>query len=323
MSNSTQNRETRRTTSNADQAELGSHCPECTSPVVHDAATLETVCEHCGLVVDDNTIDRGPEWRAFTPDEHTEKRRVGAPTTNLMHDKGLSTGIDWRNTDATGRALDPRKRATLHRLRKWNNRYRTKSNAERNLQQALSEIKRMGAALGLPTTTQETASMIYRRALAEDLLPGRSIEGIATAAVYAAARQAHTPRSLEEMTAVSRIDRLELSRTYRYLNRELALSIHPADPIQYLPRFASDLDVTDETERCARRLLEAARKEHAASGKNPVSLAAAAIYAASQLTSEPLTQSNVSDITDISEVTIRNHYSDYLDLAAQWQSLDE
>jgi transcription initiation factor TFIIB len=59
----------------------------------------------------------------------------------------------------------------------------------------------------LPKNVRETASVIYRRTLEDDLLAGRSIEGVAPASLYAAARQAGTPRSLDEIVAVSRSTR--------------------------------------------------------------------------------------------------------------------
>ncbi|PSP68112.1 transcription initiation factor IIB 2, partial [Halobacteriales archaeon QH_8_67_27] len=160
---------------------------------------------------------------------------------------------------------------------------------------------------------RETASVIYRRALDEDLLPGRSIEGVATSALYAAARQANTPRSLDEMTAVSRVEKMELTRTYRYIVRELNLEIKPADPESYLPRFVSDLGLSDDTERRARELVESARDDGILSGKSPVGLAAAAVYAAALLTNEKVTQSEVSGVANISEVTIRNRYKELLE----------
>ncbi|MDX1430228.1 MAG: transcription initiation factor IIB family protein, partial [Rhodothermales bacterium] len=144
-------------------------------------------------------------------------------------------------------------------------------------------------------------------------LPGRSIEGVATAALYAAARQAGTPRSLDEIASVSRVDKMELTRTYRYIVRELKLEIQPADPEQYVPRFASDLDLSDESERRARQLLKNAKEAGIHSGKSPVGLAAAAVYAASLLTNEKVTQSEVSDVANISEVTIRNRYKELLE----------
>ena len=288
-------------------------CPECGGNLVSDAEHGETVCEECGLVVEEDEIDPGPEWRAFDASEKDEKSRVGAPTTNMMHDKGLSTNIGWQDKDAYGNALSSRQREKMQRLRTWNERFRTRDSKERNLKQALGEIDRMASALGLPESVRETASVIYRRALEDDLLPGRSIEGVATSALYAAARQAGTPRSLDEISQVSRVDKDEIARTYRYVVRELKLEIKPADPESYVPRFASELALSEEVERRARQLLTTAKEEGVHSGKSPVGLAAAAVYAASLLANEKVTQSEVSDVANISEVTIRNRYHELLE----------
>ena len=288
-------------------------CPECSGQLASDTEHGETVCVDCGLVVEEDEIDRGPEWRAFDSSEKDEKSRVGAPTTNMMHDKGLSTNIGWQDKDAYGKSLSSRQREKMQRLRTWNERFRTRDSKERNLKQALGEIDRMASALGLPDNVRETASVIYRRALSENLLPGRSIEGVATAALYAAARQAGNPRSLDEISAVSRVDKMELTRTYRYVIRELKLEIQPADPGSYVPRFVSRLGLSEETQRVARELLDSAKRAGITSGKSPVGLAASAVYAAALLSNEKVTQSQVSEVADISEVTIRNRYKELLD----------
>ncbi|KDS90569.1 transcription initiation factor IIB 2 [Halorubrum saccharovorum] len=289
------------------------HCPECGGQLASDTEHGETVCVDCGLVVEEDEIDRGPEWRAFDSKEKDNKSRVGAPTTNMMHDKGLSTNIGWQDKDAYGKSLSSRQREKMQRLRTWNERFRTRDSKERNLKQALGEIDRMASALGLPDNVRETASVIYRRALDEDLLPGRSIEGVSTSSLYAAARQAGTPRSLDEIAAVSRVEKDEIARTYRYVVRELKLEIQPADPESYVPRFASDLGLSDEAERRARSLLDTAKSQGIHSGKSPVGLAAAAVYAASLLVNEKVTQSDVSEVANISEVTIRNRYHELLE----------
>ena len=291
----------------------GLSCPECDGQVINDEEHGESVCADCGLVVEADSVDRGPEWRAFDSREKDEKSRVGAPTTNTMHDKGLSTNIDWRDKDAYGNSLGSRQREKMQRLRKWNERFRTRDSKERNLKQALGEIDRMASALGLPSNVRETASVIYRRALNEDLLPGRSIEGVSTACVYAAARQAGVPRSLDEIAEVSRVEKNEVARTYRYVVRELGLEVQPADPESYVPRFASGLGLSDESEHRARKLLQNAKEKGVHSGKSPVGLAAAAVYAAALLTNEKTTQAAVSEVADISEVTIRNRYHELLE----------
>ncbi len=288
-------------------------CPECGGSLATDEVHGERACEECGLVVDEDAIDHGPEWRAFDAGEKDRKSRVGAPTTKLMHDEGLSTTIGWSNRDARGNALSPRQREKMQRLRTWDERFRTRNHRERNLKQALGEIDRMGSALGLSESVRETASVIYRRALEEDLLPGRSIEGVASATVYAASRQAGTPRTIDEVLAVSRIGNKEFRRTYRYVVRKLGLEVAPADPERYVARFASDLDLEEETASRARDLLATGKEAEVHVGKSPVGLAAAAVYAAARLTGDDLTQSDVSEVTDTSEVTIRNRYQELLD----------
>lgn len=117
----------------------------------------------------------------------------------------------------------------------------------------------------------------------------RSIEGIATASLYAAARQATIPRSLNDFAAVSRVERRRIQRAYRYLASELELEIPPPNPGQFIPHFISGLDLSTETEHRARKLLDSAKRQNAHSGKSPVALAAEAVYAAARLTNESVT----------------------------------
>jgi len=63
-------------------------CPDCDGQLRTEAE--ETVCSDCGLVVDTDRIDHGPEWRSFD-DSRTNPKRTGAPLTEARHDRGLST----------------------------------------------------------------------------------------------------------------------------------------------------------------------------------------------------------------------------------------
>jgi transcription initiation factor TFIIB len=287
-------------------------CPECGSTnVVQEQG--ERCCEECGLVIEDDLVDRGPEWRAFDSQERQQKSRVGAPTTPTMHDKGLTTDISWKNEDAYGQSLSASKRKQLNRLRTWQERIRTKDNGERNLRFALSEIDRMASALGVPRPVREVASVVYRRALNDDLIRGRSIEGVATSTLYAACRQEGIPRSLDELTEVARVDRREIARTYRYIVQELELEMKPADPKQYVPRFCSELDLHEEVQAKANNIIDVTAEEGLLSGKSPTGYAAAAIYAAALLCNEKRTQNAVADVAQVTTVTIRNRYQEQID----------
>ena len=298
----------------AQETEYEQVCPECESGnLIKSADQGELTCEDCGLVLETDNIDRGPEWRAFNHSERQSKSRVGAPTTQTMHDKGLTTQIGWRNKDASGRSLSAEKRTQMNRLRKWQERVRTKDAGERNLQFALSETDRMASALGVPRSVREVASVIYRRALSEDLIRGRSIEAVAASALYAACRKEGIPRSLEEVTHVARVEQKEIGRTYRYIARELELGMRPVDPQKYVPRFCSALDLSEEVQSKANEVIETSAGEGLLSGKSPTGYAAAAIYAASLLCNEKKTQREVADVAQVTEVTIRNRYQEQIE----------
>ncbi|ELY38851.1 transcription initiation factor IIB [Natronorubrum tibetense] len=288
-------------------------CPECdSSSLVRSADESEVSCEDCGLILEEETIDRGPEWRAFDQSERDSKSRVGAPTTQTMHDKGLTTTIDWKNKDAYGRSLSSDKRSQMNRLRKWQERIRTKDAGERNLQFALSETDRMASALGVPRSVREVASVLYRRALDEDLIRGRSIEGVATSTLYAACRMEGIPRSLDEVAAVSRVERMEIGRTYRYISQELSLEMEPVDPKKYVPRFCSELSLSEEVQAKANEIIDTTAEKGMLSGKSPTGYAAAAIYASALLCNEKKTQREVADVAQVTEVTIRNRYQEQI-----------
>ncbi|MXV60933.1 transcription initiation factor IIB [Natronorubrum sp. JWXQ-INN-674] len=289
-------------------------CDECeTGTLVKSEDQGELVCDECGLIVEGTNIDRGPEWRAFNHSERQNKSRVGAPTTQTMHDKGLTTSIDWKNQDAYGRSLSSDKRNQMRRLRKWQERIRTKDAGERNLQFALSETDRMASSLGIPRSVREVACVMYRRALDEDLIRGRSIEGVATSTLYAACRMEGIPRSLEEVAAVSRVDRKEIGRTYRYVAQELGLEMKPVNPKQYVPRFSSELELSEEVQVKANEIIDTTTEKGLLSGKSPTGYAAAAIYAASLLCNEKKTQREVADVAQVTEVTIRNRYQEQIE----------
>lgn len=304
-----------RTTSDSDDTTERNTCPECNGNTTVTGG--ERICSDCGLVLNDTQIDHGPEWRAFNASERSKKSRVGAPSTNLMHDKGLSTNIDWKDRDARGNSLSQKKRRQMKRLRTWNERLRTRSSKERGLKFALGEIDRIASALGLPKSTRETASVIFRQAHKKGLAQGRSYESLASASLYAAARQEQLPRSLDELAAVSRVDRRSLQRTYTHVTTELGIAVPNATAQQYLPRFSSELELSDEMHQQARELIDMYYEHGEPSGKTATGIAAAAIYAAGLIKDNRIIQDDIGDVTDTTPVTIRNRYPDLLEIHAE------
>ena len=275
-------------------------CPECGSKsLVRDYSKAEIFCADCGLVIAENIVDLGPEWRAFDSEQMSRRARAGAPMTYRIHDKGLST-IVTLGLPAQGD----------YKLKKWQQRTHITNTTERSFIFALSEIDRMACALKLPVNIREAASMLYRKAMKKRLIRGRSIEGITTALLYITCRQYGVPRTLEEVREISRVGQKEISRAYRFLLRELNLKVSPASPVDFVPRFCSMLDLSGDIRSKAIEIIKKATEAELTNGRGPIGIAAAAIYIAAILSGEHRTQKEVSDVTGVTEVTIRNRYKE-------------
>jgi transcription initiation factor TFIIB len=278
-----------------------SGCPECNGSLQQDGC--ETVCGRCGLVVDEDAIDRGPEWRSFE-DGDDENGRVGAPLTRSRHDRGLSTEIG-RSTRLKGR-----KRRQLARLRREHRRAQVGSKRERNQVYAFTEIRRIIGSLGLSETIRDRACVLFESAQNEDLLQGRSLEGFAAATVYATCRTEGVARTVEELCRAARATPAELRAAYDALNRDLGLPTGPIDPQEYVPRFATELDLPKTTRQRAEELVDEARERRLISGRNPAGVAAACLYTAAREREVELTQAEAADAADVTPVTLRNTYTE-------------
>jgi transcription initiation factor TFIIB len=285
------------------------NCPECGGKnLVHDYDTGETICGDCGLVVYEQMMDKGPEWRAFTQQEKTSRSRVGMPTSYSIHDKGLSTTISQVDRDAFGRKLPLSTRLQMWRLRKWQIRSRVHSSTDRNLAQAMSELDRLSAKVSLAPSIKEQAALIYRKALEKGLVRGRSISAIAAASLYAACRKSASSRTLREIAEASLVDRKDVARCYRLLLKELDFHMPISDPLTFISKIAQKNGVSGKTQGKAIAILAEARRRRFASGKDPMGMAAAALYIACLQNDEKITQKDIADAAGVTEVTVRNRY---------------
>lgn len=286
-------------------------CIECGSTdVICDETRGEIICNDCGLVIEEHMVDTGPEWRSYTAEERKKRDRVGSPINYNIHDKGLSTMIGPENKDIYGKNLAPRRRAEIYRLRKWQRRTRTHSSRDRNLIQALSELDRLASQMGIPRSIKEEAAIIYRKALASRMSRSTSIESLVAATLYAACRIRKIPRTLDEIAEKSHISKKQLGQAFRLLARRVDMSIPLSTPIDFIPRFANDLDLSGSVSKRAIKLLEEAKMAGITAGKDPTGMAAAALYIAGILEDERRTQRQIAQVARVTEVTVRNRYKE-------------
>lgn len=272
-------------------------------------STGEQVCTSCGYVVRDSLEEAGPEWRNFPKEQGGEDpRRVGAPTTLAMHDMGLSTVIGLESRDASGNQLQSTMKHQFERLRTWDRRSKIHTSQDRNLRQAFGELQRLAEKINASDAVTEKAAYIYRKAVEKKLIKGRSISAMLTASLYAALRDAETPRTLKDLASVSGIKKNTLAQSYRLILTEMDLRMPIRDPAKYVTRIGSRAGTSERTQRRALEVLRRAQANGSTAGKDPMGLAAAALYVASVMESEGKTQKDYAKAAGVTEVTIRNRY---------------
>ena len=281
-------------------------CPKCgNTNLIQDYDTGEEICSKCGLVVSDDIIDTGPEWRAFTNAEKNSRPRVGMARSYALYDMGLTTSFKG-NRDAMGNRLGLETMNKMNKLKRYDTRSKMDDTWGRNLSIAMAELDRMATSLHIQKNVKERAALIYRKALKMDLIRGRSIDAFIAASLYAACRVMKVPRPLKTVSKASTRQHSEVSRTYRLLLKELKLKMPIDDPMKFIPSIASKLKIRRDTEQAAIDVLMRARAKKGLSGKDPRGIAAAALYMACLDKGDKRIQKDVAKAAGTTEVTLRN-----------------
>ena len=291
------------------QTSSSERCHRCgKGTMLTDNESGENFCSKCGFVAIDKVEQEGPEWRSFSKDEGSDRTRTGTPTSLAMHDMGLATIINPINKDASGKPLTSSMKSTIERLRTWDSRSQVHEPVDRNFRQAFSELDRLKDKLAISNVVIEKTAYIYRKALEKGLVRGRSIPALIAASLYAACRNTETPRTLTDVANGINIKRKDVARCYRLLLRELDLKMPVVDPIKGVARIASIAELSEKTKRKALEFLKEATRIEISAGKDPMGLAAAALYLACVMIGENKTQKDIAQAAGVTEVTIRNRY---------------
>jgi transcription initiation factor TFIIB len=241
---------------------------------------LLALWKKCGYVLSEKSQDPGAEWRSFKKEGGSDPTRTGAPSSLAIHDRGLATIINPFNKDASGKPLSSSMKSTIERLRTWDSRSQVHNTADRNLREALSELSKLKDKIKISPNIMEKAAYIYRKGLEKKLVRGRSISGMIAASLYAACREAETPRTLNDIASAANVKRKDIARCYRLLYRELDLKMPVVDSIQCIARISNNLELSEKTKRFAIKVLQKAQENEESAGKSPMGLAATALYLA-------------------------------------------
>lgn len=274
-------------------------------PLITDTVRGEILCSSCGAVLVDKVEDTTPEQKSFTLEDYNNNTRTGMASTLSIHDKGLSTIIGNANKDAAGNSISGYMKYTFSRLRTWDSRSKVNS-AERNLRAAFAVMSSIQSKLEISDAVVERAAYLYRKALAKNIIRGRTIKGMILSALCIACRESNVPRTLSDIAHEGNITVKELSRNYRIFVKSLDLQVDAFDPSEFVSKIGTAVGSSEKAKRDALDILYRAKEKGITDGKSPVSLAATAMFMSGILNEEEFTQNNVAKASGVSSVTIRN-----------------
>ncbi len=274
-------------------------------PFVTDSVRGEILCAGCGAVLADKVEDYGLEQRSFTVDDYNAGTRTGLGSALSIHDKGLSTVIGNTDRDASGNSISTYMKYTFNRLRTWDSRSKSNS-AERNLRSAFVIMGAIRSKIDVSDAVVERAAYLYRKALTKNIIRGRTISGMILSALYVACRESGVPRTLQDISSAGNISFKNLSRHYRVFVKALELQVDSLNPSEFVSKIGTSAGLSERAQRDALDIIEVAKKNGIADGKNPVSLAATALFMSAIMNGEKATQDKIANVSGISSVTIRN-----------------
>lgn len=244
-------------------------------------------------------MDVGTEWRVFPNEKsNNDPARVGASENPLLNGSDLATMIGKGTGDAS---FDESGTA------KYQNR-KTMSSSDRALVNAFREISNMADRINLTKTIVDRSNLLFKQVHDGKTLKGRSNDAIASACLYIACRQEGVPRTFKEICAVSKVSKKEIGRCFKLILKALETSVDLITTGDFMSRFCSNLGLPSSVQKAATHIARKAVELDVVSGRSPISVAAAAIYMASQASEDKKSQKEIGDIAGVADVTIRQSY---------------
>lgn len=272
--------------------------------IIYDYDNGEKICQQCGIVIKDKISDL-----ELQPEASNNKKDTNTilPYSLTLYDQGISTSIadsykiktkEWSTNKIENNKID------------FLNKIVSYSNEKRNLKIAIDMLNRLKDKIHLPSACIEEAFTYYKKSLEMDLIKGRSIKEMVIACVYITCKKTNLPRTLSEMSKIVNGNEVFAARCYRLISREFKITYSQTDPVLFLHRIANESNIDEVTTRKALDILISLRKNEVFSGKDPLSIAAAILYAVSRKNKEKISQSKIACAANINIITLRKRLSE-------------
>jgi len=281
---------------NTDKLSTSQTCPECTGRLIDNGEDI--VCSKCGAVTSQSMVDVANDY-----DKKSDGTggRVGPATNGKM----IDTEINSTGKDYTGRKI----RGDYKTLSKKIGIIDKRQKIDSTKLTGTYEINRICDKMSLTSLVRQNATNFFIECKNRKLLTGRKTREFAAACVYVSYRKEGYPKNFNEFQEITNTTRSVLISYSNVIKRELEIVLKIMSPEQYLPMIIygimppPSLKVQKKAQNILAKYLEK-------QGKNPKILAAGALYFASVLSNESISEKEIAIAAKISEVSVRKRYQD-------------
>lgn len=175
---------------------------------------------------------------------------------------------------------------------------------ERELTSLLDELCLTASELGLPAKVARRARAICVGAAAMRFCRVTPRPVIAAAALYVACREFQDPITLRDLAEAYGCDPREVGRCYTNMLERMHISRPSLNCGRYARRLVLERPLSDEVYRESERIIRRSALAGVC-GRNPMTLAAAALYLSCCTAGEKITQGEVAGAAGVGEESVR------------------
>jgi transcription initiation factor TFIIB len=300
-------------------------CPDCKlDPPELIEENADTICANCGMVLADRLISMESEWRTFNSDDSRgdDPNRVGEADNELYNQSNVGTTIGLTSNSSK----------ESKRLRRVQNAQQDERK-DRDLQSSYATIDGWAERIELSNPVRNQAKMFYKTVHDANAFRGKSKDAVLASCLFIACRQANLGRTFGEMHGLTSINKKEMGRTFKALQKFLQetsqkslddieaaggvisredrqfKSTVSTSPEVLINRFCGQLGFGFRVSLIARKIADKVPGINEIAGRSPLSIAAASLYFATNLIEAPKTAiKDIQPIAGVSEGTIRVSY---------------
>jgi transcription initiation factor TFIIIB Brf1 subunit/transcription initiation factor TFIIB len=289
------------------ETEEGTVCSLCrSSNLIMDSNKSNYTCVDCGAE-NGEVFDTRPEWTNYE-DNAKENGRCGVATNMFLPKSSMGTVIS-----GTGFSR-------LRMIQSWNQ----MPYKERSLSEVLQNIEKNMKIYKITKAIIDNAKILYKNISEikhnDGLNKGKTIiirglnrSGLIAACAYYGAKLQGSPRSTKEIADIFGLKLTQVTkgcRTFLELNnyQGISYSLNSSHPSDFIERYGYRLKLKKNHIDIATKIANNINKLDIASDHQPTSMAAGSILLVSHIYNLNIPKKDISDVFNISEVTITKAY---------------